>query len=205
MLGTLEDLKGKMDIAATDVSRDGALTLALETASVKVLDLCRYAELDAPATKEIFRNVQFNRDLFTALRPIANVVFEGRALGESVWSTLDGDVIDPAEGRIILLGASSWWPPQQPTAAFRRWRDPVWPIIRVTYDVTGFGADPADELVDAACSLAAFWFDRDLAGASDTSTIGPVSRKWLNEGLPAPLLEKLSKHTKKRGGGARWV
>lgn len=208
MLGTLDDLKGKLDIPESDTSRDGPLTLALETATAKVLHLCRYAEEDEASHVETFRNVTFNRDLLLELRPIDpdTIVFEGRALGEATWSTLDGDVLNADEGRVILLGASAWWPPTntlQP--GFTKWRDPVWPLIRVTYDVTGLGNNPASELIDAAASLAGFWYDRDLAGAGESSMIGPVSRKWLNESLPKTLLEKLTGHMSGRGGGAQWV
>lgn len=214
MLASLEDLKGKLDIPATDLSRDSALLLVLESASEKVLDVCRYSETAITARQEIFRNVQYNRDLFTALRPIdpgVAAVFEGRPLGQGAdgtqpaWSKLEGDVIDAAEGRFTLLGASGWWPPTQRGLQpnYQRWRDPEWPIIRVTYNVTAL-APPPDELVDACASLAAFWFDRDLAGAGSVSQIGQVRREWLNDALPATFTARLSSHISV-GAGAQWV
>ena len=214
MIATLDDVKGKLDLPASDTSRDDALTLALESASAKVLDLCRYSEADVTGHQQLFRNVQFNRDLFLDLRPINVaaghvVVFEGRGLGQPDWSELTGDVLDAQEGRVIVLGASAWWPPQRTLQpAFQRWRDPIWPQIRVTYDVVGVTSNPASELIDAAASLAAFWYDRDLAGAKEDSRIGQVQVTWLNEALPSTLLEKISKHVRGEsaaGGVAGWV
>lgn len=210
MLATLADLKGKLGIPSSDTSRDADLALVLEAATERVLDLTRHLETDASRT-DTFRNVRFNHSFLLGKRPVASVTrVEGRGLGMTSWVALSYDLLDAGRGEIVLLGAGAWWPPTEAQQErFRRWRNPEWALVRVTYQVTGLGAadgtppEPPKDLRDATASLAAYWYRRDLAGAAQGSQIGLVREQWLSEPVPAWAQARLARYLESRL--ARWV
>ena len=218
MIGTIDDLKGKLDIPVTDESRNDALTLVMESASIRILEECNYEDADATDRVEIYEHVQVGNPLMLERRPITvtadvpQVAVAGRGLGEKddagapSWTDLEFDVVDAERGKIVILGSDlGWWPPQDPRPKFKRWREPEWPIVRITYDVDGQGGVAADQdLIDATASLAAFWYKRDLAGASSEVTLGAIGEKYLDEPLPGWVMPRLRKHLRRSGRRARW-
>lgn len=205
MLGTIDTLKQAVGIPVGDTSRDAALTVALSAASEKLLGRCRYSEDDVTAQVDYLEKLKYNRKARLELRPVANVVVEGRALGQTNedWTPLVGDVLNPAEGVFLVLGAQNWWPPtQQVQPRFMKWRDPEWPIIRVTYDVAGLGADVPDDLQQAVYALAGYWYERIAAGASSSEQAGQLKRTFMDAALPAWVEPMLSRHLK--GSYATW-
>jgi hypothetical protein len=205
VLGSLDTLKQQLGI--TDATRDDALTLALAAASLKLLDRCGYSETDVTGKTQIFRRLKYNREARLELRPVSNVVVEGRPLGAAAedWTPLVADVIDPDRGTFIVLGAQNWWPPtQEIQPRFMRWRDPEWPVIRVTFDVAGIdGADAAPEdLQEAAIALAGYLYDRIGGGAAEQESAGQVRRQLLTEPVPCWVDPMIVRHL--AGSFARW-
>ncbi len=206
MIGTLDELKAKLELAADDASRDDALMLVLSAASEHVLELAGYLEADTTGRIDTFRNVQMDREFLLTKRPVdtdTDPVFEGRVPGQADWDTLTGDVLDAANGEVMLVGVQWGWPPiSQPR--IRRWAEYVYPIVRVTYTVTGIGTgDQApDDVKDATLALARYWFEKHLAGAGTDIQVGPVAKTFSTKGVPAELAAALSRFERER---ARWV
>jgi hypothetical protein len=210
MLATLAEVKGKLGIPTTDTSRDSDLTLVLQAAGERILDLTRCLEGDATRV-DLHRNVRLNHGLLLEKRPVSAVTrVEGRGLGMTGWVDLSYDLLDAGRGEIVLLGAGAWWPPTslQPEW-FRRWRNPEWPLVRVTYQVTGLGSadgsppEPPQDIRDAVASLAAYWYRRDLANAAEASSIGEIREEWLSEAVPAWALARLARYLER--GLAAWA
>lgn len=215
MLASLENVKGKLGIALTDTSQDEAITLVLQDASVKILSLGRYSETDLAGRQDIFQEVQVETPVALTLRPVSAVTLvEGRTPGNTDWVTLAYDLTDATKGEVSLLGAESWWPPTPDRIVrprFSRWREPTWPIVRVTYDVTGIGSEgnvaPAavvpSDLRDATAALAAYWYDRHLALASESAQVGQIRRTYMDADIPSWVLSSIASHMEEQR--ARWV
>lgn len=211
MLGQIGDLKELVGIDDADVTQDTTLTLALETASVKILDYCKLVEVDTPAIVETFRNVQQGREYKTGVRNVDTstnaFLVEGRGQGAGIgFAQLAADLIDPVEGVWMILGSADWWPPVYATEnrreRFRRWREPTWPVVRVTYDATGVG-DSNARLTTAATSLASYWLSQAKAGAVTQVTLGQLAQEIEREAMPSHIPSMLGNQY--RGSGARWV
>jgi hypothetical protein len=191
---TLEDVKGKLGIAASDASRDDALVLVLDATCERLEDLTRYSADKISGRQDVFRDVQATRTIALTRRPIAvvngvpTVTVEGRPLGAAAsWSTLAADVVDAEKGELVLLGFQAWWPPSQfrrPRSA--RWREYAWDVVRVTYDVAGQGdaGAAAPKLIDVNAAWAAYLYQRHLAGAREQQAIGPIREVLMSESLP---------------------
>lgn len=205
MLATLEEVKDKLGIAGTE--RDDALLVVLETASARVLESCRYVEADAEAREDTFERVKEAMPFFLTKRPVATVTsVEGRGYGSDSWASLSFDLIDAAKGRIVVVGSDlGWWPPKGPG---RKVKGNEWPLVKVTYDVTGIGAadfgtpEPPEALHNAAASLAAYWYQRHLMGAYMESSIGSLGAKLLSDPLPPSFAAELVGHYE--AAGATW-
>lgn len=203
MIGSLDSFK--QAIGSDDGTRDGALTILLDAATLKVLDRCGYEEADTSGVVSFFRKLKYNRQQILEKKPVVDgtLVIEGRALGQSNedWTKLVGDLLDPTTGKFLVLGAQNWWPPtQEVQPRFMRWRDPEWPIIRCTYDVTGIGAgeDAPEDLIAAVYALAGYWSDVLLAGAATSEQAGQLRRELDKVSMPTWVESMLGRHTKGR-------
>jgi hypothetical protein len=210
MLATLQQLKDRLGI--TDAGQDAQLTTLLQSASDKVLDLCGYKEADTPGIVELLRNVQQGREVRTGYRnEIASTTFlvEGRGHG-TAFSTLASDLLDPDDGVFLVLGSAEWWPPnfvEERRPRFRKWREPVWPVVRVTYDVIGIGtgANAPQPLQQAALRLASFWLSLEQAGATAEARVGQIEQEMSEMPVPQDLRSILGRHYRGRGVVATWV
>lgn len=207
MIGSLESFK--QAIGTDDGSRDDALTVLLDAATLKVLDRCGYEEDDTTGVITLFRKLKYNRLAILEKRPVVDgtLVVEGRALGQPAenWTALVSDILDPALGKFTVLGAQGWWPPTQDIQPrFMRWRDPEWPIIRATYNVTGIGSgeDAPEDLIAAVYALAGYWQDVLLAGAATSEQAGQLRRELDKVSMPSWVESMLGRHTK--GRAATW-
>jgi hypothetical protein len=206
MLATLDELKGRLGIS--DTSLDDELTTILTAASEKVLDLCGYVSADTTGIVETFRNVQQGREFLLAKRNVTGTpTVEGRAHGTS-FLALSSDLLDPADGVLMILGAAEWWPPnyvEQRRPSFRRWREPIWPVVRVTYDAAGIGDEQTapDPLRNGALRLAVFWRSLDQAGATVEARVGQLEQTLSEKPLPKDLTSILGSHYRRREA-ARW-
>ena len=185
MLATVEDVKAKLELAATDTSRDDALLLVLGSASEKVLELTRRLEFDVQGRVDTLRDVQVGVPFLLSKRPVANVVAEYRPVGSAAWAGLTEDVLDAERGEVIVVGADSW-PPS--TVRPLSWRTLRYDLVRVTYNVEGTDSGEAVEparLRDAAAALAAYWFDRQVGGAAKSLSVGFLKKEYLDLDVPA--------------------
>lgn len=210
MLAALVDLKARLGV--TDTTQDIALTSLLNACTNKILKICRYVEHDTIGYTETHRNVRQSREQTTDLRPIKTDVnpfaAQGRSYG-SEWLPMTLDLLDAIEGVFWVLGAFNWWPltytQQRSGQMSRRWRDPVWPIVQLTYDVTGIGDSttcPA-ELTEATLALAIHWLGQEVAGASDEIGMGQLRQKINRDPIPPHVRAMLADHYSSTG--ARWV
>jgi hypothetical protein len=202
-IATLDDVKAAAGIAPDDTSKDEALQLALDAASAKVLDLTRHVEATVGGRIDTFRDVQLDTVLALTKRPVAALTtVEARSFGNSGWTTMSADLVDANEGEIVVLGMQNWWPPTlRLTPASQRWRNPRWPIVRVTYDVTGVAGSVPGDLLGATSALAVYWWQRDNAGAASVEKVGQLARTWTNEPLPGAVLSRLASYRR----SATWV
>lgn len=208
MLATLDEIKTRLDIELADTSQDDALTTMLNAASQKVLDLCRYVETTGQVV-EYHRNVQQAREFKLERRKVdpAAITVEGRSHGNDTFQTLASDLLDPDDGVAMILGSAEWWPPnyaEQRRPAFRRWREPIWPVVRVTYTAIGIGDEQSapDELRQATLRLATYWREIDNVGATTSMKIGQLSQSWSDRPAPSDLRSILGRHY--RGTSATW-
>jgi hypothetical protein len=186
-IGTLEGLKQKLGIAESDTSRDDELELLLLAAQRYVLRVARFAIDDGDVEGELHENVREGDALFARVRPMdpdTELVVEGRNLGDTAWSVIRAEIIDPASGRLrIVNAADSPWPALNvgwsPWGG-RRWRrSTTWPLVRLTYGNLGAPSEGLEDLALAVEVLAASW-EREGAGsgALKGQTAGIVSEEY---------------------------
>jgi hypothetical protein len=214
MLATLDELKGRLGIALSETTFDDELTTVLTAASEKVLDLCGYVEADTPAGTpivELFRNVQQGREFKLKVRNLLDggtLLVEGRGHGTE-FLPLSADLLDPTDGVLMILGAAEWWPPnyvEERRPTFRRWREPIWPVVRVTYQAAGIGDEQTapDQLRHGALRLAAYWRGMDKAGATTEARVGQLEQTLAEQPLPKDLKSILGSHYR-RSVSATWT
>lgn len=186
-------VKGKLGIPADDTEFDDTITLVCQDVSMRILKLTGRSAGAQTGVEEIHRNWQQGREYLLDLRPVVQVQkVEFRALGNSdAWGSIGFDLLDPDEGAIMVTGILLGWPPIQPyPPAHTRWRAPIYPVVRITYDVADGTQDVT--LREAAASWAAFLYDRARAAASSSQQVGQVARELLNESMPSWVTGPLS-------------
>lgn len=176
-LATLAQAKAKLEIPTADTSRDAALQIVLDAASRRLLSLARYSEAGASDVTETRRNVTAGETVELAFRPVSNVTATGRLRGAAA-SSLDLDVLDATRGRVTILSWADSWPPSG--IDDRR----AWPVVTFTYDVAAT-ASGMPHLTDAILALAAYWYDRHVAGAAADAQLGPVHKTLMTDAIPA--------------------
>jgi hypothetical protein len=210
-LGTLEGLKDKLSIPATDTSRDAELELLLLAAQRYVLRQTRYAVDDGTITAEIHENVREGDAIYAKVRPIdetEDLVVSGRLLGSDSWTILEAELVDANEGRIRIVNSiDAPWPPVQ--AAWSAWpwgrrRKAVWPIVRLAYANLEAPAEGIEDLALVVEVLAAHW-DREGAGAGTLTgqTAGIVSETYGDRDTPGSIPTAVSLILTDYAGGAR--
>lgn len=202
MLATIDQLKLRAGVE--DDSQDNDLTLALEAASDKVLDLCGYVETDIEVV-DYFEYVKQGFQTPLSKRPVstdASFLVEGRGHG-TAFGTLTADLVRPDKGEFMILAAGEWWPPTYRTVnRYMRWREPEWPVVRATYTAVGIvaaGVAP-QQLVEATVTLANYWWSQSQPGARSEMQIGQIRQAITDAVLPPGFRGMLGKHY--RGAGA---
>lgn len=216
MLAQLSDIKTRLGIDAADTTQDDDLASILEASADKILSLCRYVDEDTDGIVEMFTDVQQSQTYRTKTRLLAApsgtpdpAVFkvEGRGHG-TTFVQLAVDVLDPADGSWMILGASEWWPPnyvEERRPKFRRWREPVWPVVKVTYNAVGIegDTDSAATLREATIALAIHWLGQSQAGAVTDVQIGQMKQTISDQPIPQHVKAMLGSHAKR--AGATWA
>lgn len=202
----LATIKGKLGISTT--SRDAAITSVWNGAEAWVIDRTGFA-LASGSRTDVLRDVQLDRPFLLTRRPVSALTLaEGRVPGGdgASWAELTADLLDADKGEVIVLGAPGFqvWPPTQPEAEWFRWRDPIWPLVRVSY-TTGAATVPND-LVDATAALAAYWYQRHLAGVTSATRIVETSESYLSYGIPPWVSVVVERYVRSAAGTAGgWV
>jgi hypothetical protein len=197
-------VKAKLGIPADDTGQDAAIAAVLAAAEAWVLDRTRY-DLTGGTRIEVLADVPVGLPVALKRRPVtALVAVEGRLLGTGPgpeqWTPLAAGLRDAGAGTLVVLGANepTAWPPSAGVgvgmAPWFRWRSAVtWPQVRVTYTVAALSPVPAD-LADLTATLAAYWYDRDRAGAASETDLDPVRMVYHDAAVPPWVSVRLARH-----------
>ena len=210
-IGTLEGLKSKLGIAASDRTRDAELEITLLAARRYVLRTVRYAAAAGEVT-ELHENVREGDALRAMTRPLDSevaVVVEGRRHGSDTWTVLSSELIDPIDGRLrVVKSIDSPWPAiHVGWSPFYRRNRYVWPILRLSYTALDAPLEGLEDLSLAVEVLAASW-DRDSSPATGLKSqpAGIVSEEYATSSDtpgPIPRAVSLILAAFTGGGGAR--
>lgn len=166
LLSTVALARAKLGLSPADTSRDAELQVVLDGVESWILAQTGYDLVGGPHS-ETFRRVQEGRTLWLGKRPVSALSdVQGRELGAASWETLQADLVDGPNGKLVILGrnaAGSWPPSASAGSPWASWRARIWPLVQVTY-VTSAQTVPND-LLDAAAALAAYWWLRQRTPA----------------------------------------
>jgi len=201
---TLQDVKDRLRITTTD--QDDALEALRAAVEAWVLDLTGYVLTAETGVVEFHQNIRLGLQFKTRKRPVSAVTkVEGRTWGAGATSftNLNGDLIDPTQGLVIAVGddlsgfSGSEIPPRQGQALHFRWRERIWPVIKLTYDVSALSPIPAD-LRGGAIEMVAFLHSLPAAGALKSVTVEAISESYsdaqLQGSLPIATRAMLARH-----------
>lgn len=182
---TVGAVKEKLRILTSDTSKDSAVGRSLNAARQHLQRRTRYDLEAQTGVIDIFERIQVGTVITLKHRPVATVTkVEARHLEQTgTWGDAAYDLVDASRGRLVLLGGALQvgWPPHEPAAAWMAYTDPYWPLVRVTYNTSGFLL-PAD-LEDAVHALAAYWYQKHSpTGAKISETLAGVGSVTYAEG-----------------------
>lgn len=196
-LATLAAVKAKLGIPASVTDQDAGIQAVLDAAELWLLARTRY-DLAGGTMVDTLNNVPTGAAVPLRKRPVTALLsVEGQALGDTSWTTLSAALRDANAGTLVVLGAdgaAAWPPTVMSVAPWFRWRVyPVWPLVRVTYTVSPLTPVPAD-LADLAAALAAYWYDRDRAGAAREVDLDPTRTAYHEATVPPWVYVRLARH-----------
>ncbi len=202
-------VKAKLGIPVDDTGQDAAIAAVLAAAEAWVLDRTRY-DLTGGTRIDVLVDVPVGLPVALKRRPVtALVAVEGRLLGIGTgtgpeqWTPLAAGLRDAGAGTLVVLGANepmAWGGGGVGVgvgggmAPWFRWRGAViWPQVRVTYTVAALSPVPAD-LADLTATLAAYWYDRDRAGAASETGLDPVRMAYHDAAVPSWVSVRLARY-----------
>jgi hypothetical protein len=192
-LATLADVKAKLP--GVSDSNDDGVQAVLDAADRWVRTRTRL-EPAASTFVDTVERVRVGHAFQLPRRPVTSVTMvEGRWFGVSTWQTLTFELVDANAGMIIVpghLGWEWWQMPEGISAPWWRWRDRIWPLIRVTY-VTA-GTTVPEDLRDSVAALAAYWYSRHRAGAAKQAIQGQMSETFLELAVPPWIMAVLQRY-----------
>lgn len=199
---TVGAVKEKLRIPTSDSSKDPAIDRVLSSARRYFEERTRYDLAGTASQIDLFEDVQKGSTLHLVKRPVTSVTkAEARSLGQNAaWGDIAYDLVDAARGRLRIVSSAldGGWPPRDPPARIYSWREPRWPLVRVTYATSAFLLP--FHLEDAVHALAAYWYERQGAGAKDSaSLVGVAAQTYLRGAVPAWVDEIFAGH-EVRGG-----
>lgn len=200
-LATLAQVRAKLKIPASDTSEDADVQAVLNAAERYVLDRTGYT-LVAETVEEIFPQSQVGRAIHLRKRPVVNASAQVRTRGSPTWLDVAIDIIDPAEGVVVLpLALLSTLPAQGfAPAHWFSWRNPVWDVLKVIYTTAPLNPIPAD-LSDATAQLAAYWYRQQLAGPISDTAVGNIREAYSQLPIPPAVEAVLAKYDRRE---VRW-
>jgi hypothetical protein len=210
-----EDVKRKCGAPVGDESNDILIASLLSSAQTRVLDRLGFVEAAEAGHVEYKSNQRNDRTYVTDLRPVANLVVQGRPEYIEEFTTLSATVDDPDNGVVSLLGADGF--------LLRAYYDNhrsvngwdglhyEWSTVKYTYDVAAVAdAVSANDLAtikDAISSYAAWLVTRALAGGAARQQMGQIVQELADELEPEWVWLPLAKFLKRGDTGERaeWV
>lgn len=213
-LTTVEDVKRRLSIPSDDTSKDALIESYLPAIEEDILALTGYTFKGGSRT-EIVTDWQRGTTRLTNLRPVLTLVnVEGRVLGtQATFNQLLGDIKDPTKGRILLVGyLNAFYDPRAGYGAaygggtwenWYKWREYVWPIIRLTYTVDPLGSDtnPVPKVLTAAATE---WAAYILGKPAGSGALTSVSIEKVSEGygqarkIPSFVQAMLGRHIREQ-------
>jgi hypothetical protein len=202
-LATLAEIKGRLELADVDATRDAVLEAWRLAIQERVLDLTGFLLPDDPYFTSIQKveeqqNVQLGMSRLMKYRPLVPmstdptkaVTLRARMLGSSTSDTILGEIRDTWRARVIALASelpsASAWPPTGigVTAVWRRWQQAIWPTIEYTYlvDPLGSPTNPTPEALNrTVVEWAAFvWAMKPHSGRVRSFSAESVSETYEN-------------------------
>lgn len=192
-LATLDEVKLKAGIPLSNNNFDVAIQNALNAADRYVRNVTGWED-EATTVTEYVTSSQLGRFLTLKKRPIAAVTtVQGKRSGDTDWTMFQADVIDAVQGKILPLvtgPSSSGFSPGVGNNFMQQ--------LQVVYTTTG--ELPPDDLADAVAALAAYWYRRDRGHAVDSMTVGTVTNRLLQAGVPKWIDARLENYIRPIGG-----
>ena len=191
-LTTLADVKNRLSIPSADTSKDALIESYLPAIEEDILALTGYS-FKGGNKQDIITDWQRGTTRLTNLRPVLSLVnVEGRVLGtQATFNQLLGDIKDPTKGRILLVGyLNAFYDPRAGYGAaygggtwenWYKWREYVWPIVRLTYTVDPLGSD-TNPVPKALCTAATEWAAYTLGKPAGAGPLTSVSIEKVSEG-----------------------
>lgn len=199
-LTTLQAVKAKLGIPATDTADDAAIQPVLDAVDGYLMGRLGY-RFDVGPVTEIIPKPQVGRPIRLSFRPIQSIdLAEVRFLGDGVWTPISTGIYDADRGLVVILPPESTWPPGPRPAPWFQWRQQAWDQLRITYQVQPLSPVPAD-LADAAATLAAYWFRLQRTGPVSDAHVGEISESYSRDPVPLQVESIISRYEK---GSVSW-
>jgi hypothetical protein len=188
-IATLTDLKALLGIPAAETSKDVALAAVLAAAESWALQLTGHSLAAELARVDILESTRLGFPVFLTRRPVSAITsVKGRAYGETDLRDLKYDLTDATKGRVVILGSdfvgfygglfgSGLYNPERlrPHPYFR-WREVIYPVIQITYNVAEFQA-PA-EYKQAVMAIAGSMYTQHAKAGLKSLSVGNISESY---------------------------
>jgi hypothetical protein len=190
-LATVDEIKSRLQIPSDNHDRDAQIDAFREACEEDILAMTGYS-FKGGQRQEILTDWQRGTTRLTQTRPVASLVnVEGRVLGtQATFNQLLGDVKNPTDGRILLVGyLNAFYDPRAGYGSaygggtwenWFKWREYTWPIVRLTYTVDPLGTDtnPVPKALSAALTE---WVAFILSKPAGSGPITSVSIEKVSE------------------------
>ena len=190
-LTTVEDIKLRMGIPADNHDKDDLIDAYREGLEEDILSLTGFS-FKGGTKQDIITDWQRGTTRVALFRPVLSLVnVEGRVLGtQATFNQLLGDIKNPSEGRILLVGyLNAFYDPRAGYGAaygggtwenWYKWREYIWPLVRLTYTIDPLGSDtnPVPKSVQRAATE---WVAYTLMKPPGTGPLTSVSIEKVSE------------------------
>jgi len=203
------DVKNRLEIPSSDVSRDAILDAFRGAVEERILDITHFTFTGGVVTEQLI-DVQLGVSRVMSQRPIIPlpgttsvsqfVQLSARAMASDTFSNIIGELRDPFEGRITALASelTPIFPPIGGLAPWFRWRQMIWPVVKFTYNVqplgdgTGGTFAAPKSLITAAIEWTAFIYSKTGGGGIQTLNLERVSENYgAMVNLPQPAVVRM--------------
>lgn len=187
-LATLEEIAERLELTNPSSTVEAVLDAWRLALQQRVLDLTGFSLTAGPKT-DLRTNVQAGATFETKFRPVDQavaVVARARSLGNQ-FAAVQADLVDPAQGKVILVGASdlTGYPISDygigVAAPWFRWRQVIWPVVTVNYNVLEVPEELRPMLGRAVVEWVAFtWVLKPQGGRLASFSAEKISESYQN-------------------------